>query len=292
MKIKAGFLGQKMFVLPEKIIENCQKSKLIKPLFLTDIGYFPQAKNHYIERKTGSKEFLLIYCHKGIGELIINNNKIILEPHSYFIIPPNVPHVYKADMKNPWSIYWLHFQGSHAKHIYTKFKDITKNNSINILFLNNRIKLFENLISVLEDGYRKTNILYVNLALYQLLNSFLFPDFFKQNSSDENLTITDSIIKFLKKNITESLTVKDIAKQFNYSPSYFLSFFKKNTGFSPISYFNDLKIQTACQYLSFTEMNVKEISYMLAFNDPHYFSRLFKKSMGISPKEYRKRYSQ
>lgn len=56
---------------------------------------------------------------------------------------------------------------------------------------------------------------------------------------------------------------------------------------SPISYFNQLKIQKACQLLDFTDKKAKEIAFELSFSDPYYFSKVFSKYMHMSPKEYR-----
>lgn len=56
---------------------------------------------------------------------------------------------------------------------------------------------------------------------------------------------------------------------------------------SPINYFNQLKIQKACQLLDFTDKKAKEIAFELAFSDPYYFSKVFTKYMHMSPKEYR-----
>lgn len=43
---------------------------------------------------------------------------------------------------------------------------------------------------------------------------------------------------------------------------------------SPINYFNQLKIQKACQLLDFTDKKAKEIAFELAFNDPYYFQSI------------------
>ena len=87
------------------------------------------------------------------------------------------------------------------------------------------------------------------------------------------------------------INVEEIAQSVNLSVSHFTSLFKKKTGFSPIEYCNHLKIQRACQYLFFTDLRVKEISFKLGINDPYYFSRLFTKVMGVSPNEYREKKS-
>ena len=56
-----------------------------------------------------------------------------------------------------------------------------------------------------------------------------------------------------------------------------------------VEYFNHLKIQKACQFLSFTDMPFKELSINVGIDDQYYFSRMFSRLMGISPTEYRKR---
>ena len=91
------------------------------------------------------------------------------------------------------------------------------------------------------------------------------------------------------KSYKQMINVDEMAQSVNLSVSNFTSLFKKNTGFSPIEYYNHLKIQKACQYLIFTDLRVKEISYKIGINDPYYFSKLFTKVMGASPIEYREK---
>jgi AraC-like DNA-binding protein len=289
--IKQGFLGQRMIVLPKNIVSGIKKNPLIASLYFSDIGFFPNASHHEIRRKNGSKQYILIYCYKGEGVISVENREVIVKANTYYIIPPGVFHSYYAKESNPWSIYWLHFTGVQAPFFYEKFA-AQHPDSVPLLSLEERrISLFESLISVMESGYSESNLEYANLSLWQLLNAFLYDRFFsdegKKNS--ENNTV-DTAIEYMKKNLDAVLKIDVVAAHFSYSPSHFFTLFKKRTGYSPIHYFNYLKIQKACQYLSFTTMSVKEISFALGFNDPLYFSRLFKKIMSTSPLQYRKEY--
>ena len=83
------------------------------------------------------------------------------------------------------------------------------------------------------------------------------------------------------------LRLSDIAESVNVSIPHYSYLFKQKTGFAPMEYFNQLKVQKACQYLLFTNLRIKEIAEQLGIEDPYYFSRMFKSVMGLSPKEYR-----
>ena len=292
-KVKEGFLGQRMIVIPKNILSEIKQNALIASLYFTDIGVFPNASHHSIKRKHGSKQYILIYCYKGEGIISKENKTITLKANTFYIIPPEVAHDYYALKQNPWSIYWIHFTGPQAPHFYQKFITEFPDTAPQLSLEERRIELFENILDVMEDGYSASNLEYANLSLWQLLNAFLYERFFikKNRIFSEDNTI-ESAIDYMKKHLDLALKINDVAAYFNYSSSHFFTLFKKQTGYSPIHYFNYLKMQKACQYLSFTTMSIKEISFALGFNDPLYFSRLFKKIMSTSPIQYRTEYKQ
>lgn len=80
-----------------------------------------------------------------------------------------------------------------------------------------------------------------------------------------------------------------IAGCVNYSASHFGQIFLKKTGHSPLNYFNQLKIQKACQMLDFSDMKIKEIANELGFYDQYHFSKTFFKITGENPSQYKKR---
>lgn len=290
---KEGFLGQRMLVTPLSIRKTLAKNPLINSLYITDIGYYPRAGNHYRERPEGTEQFILIYCIEGEGWIKMDGEIYELKPNSYFIIPANKGHQYGSTEEDPWSIYWVHFTGTSAANLYQKF---LVNNSLTIMtpeiiqvsFEERRITLFEYLITLLESGYGTRIMEYVNISLWHLISSFIYHDFYsKTGSMTLKSDFIQSAISYMKEHLDQSISVEELADHLNYSVSYFYSIFKDKTGYSPIHYFNNLKIQKACQYLSFTDMNIKQISYKLGFNDPFYFSRTFKKVMEVSPTEYR-----
>ena len=102
--------------------------------------------------------------------------------------------------------------------------------------------------------------------------------------------IIQKSILFMKDNLENKLSLADISNAVGYSTTHLNVLFTKRTSFSPIEYYNQLKIQRACNYLQFSDLKIKEIAFRLKYYDPFHFSKAFVKEMEITPKEYRKRY--
>lgn len=105
---------------------------------------------------------------------------------------------------------------------------------------------------------------------------------------DSNINIVDAAIHYMEENIENNIKLQDVQKYVGYSATYFNALFKKQTGCSPLQYFNRMKMNHACKLLNDTNLRINQICYKLGIEDSLYFSRLFSKTIGVSPSEYRK----
>jgi AraC-like DNA-binding protein/mannose-6-phosphate isomerase-like protein (cupin superfamily) len=288
LRKKEGFDGQRAIVLPRKILTTyCSTNPLIAGAYITDIGYYPKAKYHYRERVHGSDQHILIYCQEGKGTVQIKKEEYELSPGEFIIVPLGFAHTYAADATTPWTIYWAHFKGDITNKAIDIFR--SKNDSYKgfIDYQDSRIRLFEDMYFNLEMGYSNDNLCYINLCFLHFLSSFLYSNNYNLADKKQSVDTINLSISFMQKHIDVMLTLQDLAKSVNLSTSHFSFLFRKKTGFSPIEYFNHLKVQKACQYLLFTDLRIKEIADKLGIEDQYYFSRMFSKLMGTSPGTYR-----
>jgi AraC-like DNA-binding protein len=290
MKKKDGFQGERSIQLPKKVLEKIYGSKIYQSLYITYIGYYPKAQFHFRERKIGTNESILIYCVNGEGWLKIENKVHHININQFIILPEGISHAYGTNPENPWTIYWLHFKGTESKAIADALFEKMLMNDHLVHFSQNRVNLFEELYNNLERGYGKSNTGYTSMLLWHFLATFLHDDCFSEPLRILEKNSVEKAIEYMRNNVHLKLSLKDICIHVCLSTSYFSLLFKNKTGYSPIEYFNHLKIQSACQYLQFSKLRINEIGSKLGIDDPYYFSKLFSDLMGISPRAYRQNF--
>lgn len=95
------------------------------------------------------------------------------------------------------------------------------------------------------------------------------------------------ILRHIEKNITKQLTVRDLSKNFSYSPSHISHLFKEKMGISVKEYIIKEKMKYASNLLREGILTVSEIAEQIGYGSIQSFSKTFKLYMGCSPTEYR-----
>ena len=128
---------------------------------------------------------------------------------------------------------------------------------------------------------------------------------YRSISSSLLAVVNDYIVKFqnkgyhygfvckLKENIANNFTngdfdLKEVNLELGVSKDYLRHCFKKVTGFTPLEYLMNMRIQQSKTYLIQNQhMPIEQIALECGFKDGYYFSRCFKKKTGVSPSEFR-----
>lgn len=170
------------------------------------------------------------------------------------------------------SMQGLHFYGSEAERIRNEIVEITRMqgfqtatkflNILNLLAYSPRRKLVSNM-------YESENLV----------------------NSSKSRRITKAC-KYIEENISQKISLSDVAMLVNMSDSAFSHFFKKKTGISFITYVNNLRVAKACDLLASTSLSASEICYDCGFNNKSNFIRIFTKRKNMTPIEYRNHISQ
>ena len=97
----------------------------------------------------------------------------------------------------------------------------------------------------------------------------------------------ENLYKLMNDNISDvELNITRITETMHISRTKFYYKVKSLTGETPISFFNNFKLNKAAELLKDGRYNISEVSNITGFSTPSYFASCFKKRFGVTPSEY------
>ncbi|MDG6099934.1 helix-turn-helix domain-containing protein [Alteromonas sp. ZYF713] len=286
-RIEEGFPHQRLVILSPNIINRCKKSPIVSQLYITHIGAYPSAPYHYVAREKGVNQAILLFCLKGKGEIKLDNITFNVEEGCAVIIPPYVSHLYQADEKNPWSLFWIHFDGHQVTKMLEQLEvDVLKP----LLYVaSSQVvrQAFEDVYACLNYNHSESGLFAMHAEFLRLLSRIKLEHSSSRAKSQRKQDGITASIQFMENHLDMAIPLSDLAAQAGWSVAHFSKLFRDRTNQSPTAYFIQLKIRRACDQLYQTNLSVQEIAEQLGYSDPYYFSRIFKRVQGISPIKYR-----
>lgn len=108
----------------------------------------------------------------------------------------------------------------------------------------------------------------------------------KTEHSSSNLL---SLLLYIEKNYAD-ISLDEMAKHFGFNPNYLSSYLKKQTGLTYIKLVHLQRVNTAAEFLTYTNAPIEQIAIKVGYENPSYFYKIFRKSLKVSPTEYREKY--
>jgi len=110
---------------------------------------------------------------------------------------------------------------------------------------------------------------------------------FQVNTNDANKQTNklDEIISYMKDHIKENISLDELAQTFKINKYHLTRMFKKIYGLNAHTYFLNLKINAAKEFLK-QDMSIVDTALELGFSDQSHFHRHFSSIVAATPKEY------
>lgn len=102
--------------------------------------------------------------------------------------------------------------------------------------------------------------------------------------------LVQKVINHINLNLSQPLSLKDLAAMCYISPPYLSNLFKQEVGVTLTDYINTQRIHRAARLLSTTDTKVSSVAESVGILDGNYFTKIFKRIMGMTPTEYRRRH--
>ena len=153
----------------------------------------------------------------------------------------------------------------------------------------------EQVIKIIDSLMEENSQPHAKTAAYSLLTLLIVlcfrcgGDQNKKNYETPNKIIME-IQKYLDKNFTQDIILKNLAEQHFISESHLSHSFRKWTGKSPKQYIMNSRIALAKELLLFDHYSIAVIAFKCGFSDVSNFIRYFKNETNMTPLKYRQKF--
>lgn len=97
--------------------------------------------------------------------------------------------------------------------------------------------------------------------------------------------------QYIQENYMNHISLEEVSSVVGFSPAYFSSMFKKESGQNFMEYISEVRMNKAKEFLKTTSWSITVICESVGYSDIKHFTQSFKKQTGLKPNEFRKLYS-
>lgn len=119
----------------------------------------------------------------------------------------------------------------------------------------------------------------------QMLISFV--DMVNELKHERYSAVIRNAIRYIDNNLSEKITVSEIAKAVFVHQNYLSSLFKKETGVPLSLFIRQRRIEEAKNFIRFSGSTIAEIASFYQFSSQSHFIKIFKQITGTTPTKYR-----
>lgn len=255
-------------------------------LVVTDSGYFPCAADHLRSRPEGCQQTVVILCVDGLGWYELSEGVQLVRPGQALVLPAGSPHRYGADRESPWTIWWMHLEGSDVPALVQASGSGTAAPVLSLPDLPHAVSLVEEAVLGMERDDAPPTLQAAAGAAWHLMALLSTARFGMSVGRHDPVQVT---ISHLQRQFAERITVAELADLVGLSPSHFSALFRKTTGCGPREYQTRLRMMKCRQLLDTTDLPVSVIARSVGYDDPLYFSRQFRSVHGMTASDHRAR---
>ena len=167
--------------------------------------------------------------------------------------------------------------------------------AINILVMQLRNHQFNtDLTKDIQEKFEKDIQKYFSSEqLFENMN-FVVKDIFNEVMTEKKKVEVKPIRmakKYIQTNYMRHISLEEVSSVVGFSPAYFSSMFKKESGQNFMEYISEVRMDRAKDFLKTTNWSVASICESVGYSDVKHFTQNFRKYTGLNPNEFRRFYA-
>lgn len=224
---------------------------------------------------------------EGQGSIKLNDSVHFPQKNQLYILPAGTKQTFRTSSEQPYTRYYCDFYATIGEwpllqHATTAFiADVKDPDDVR--------RTFDELINHFTHQ-SATSSLRSNAALMRLIAICMedgqYGDFLQTLLISPEQHKLRHALSYIQSNLSKPITVEELAELIHFHPNYFIAFFKKHMGITPMLHVQRMRLEQAKYLLSSTDQHISDIANTLGM-ELAYFSKQFKRMTGLSPSAYR-----
>ncbi len=284
--LRDGFAGQRMLVVPRRVVGQALRHPVTGKLLVTDAGCFPHAARHGRTRAAGAGQHLLLVCTDGAGWCRTDEGRFGVSAGGAVILPAGRAHAYGAAKSDPWTLWWFHFTGADAADLVRAAGESAGGLVTHLRDPAPVASLISQIIDALDSGTTVAGFIRASGAAWNALAHVIATG---RRAPGPSLGPLERAVEHLRATAPRHTSITALASMVGLSTSQLSALFRRHVGVSPLRYQTQLRMARARELLDGTRLPVAAVAREAGYGDPMYFSRQFARVHGMSPTAYRKR---
>ena len=268
-------------ILPRSTCFSFTPPEIARELFfyLTWCGHYYCTGNYFIRRET-YPPMLLMYVCQGAFQVEYRGEARKARPGDILLLDCSEPHYYQAE--DGLEFLYAHFDGAQSHPICRHILDeqgwlLRRENGAAVG------DALREMVSFYEQGGVEGPF-ESSMRIYRILGLLLGPTPREREAGGP----VDEAVSYIRSHVGKKITLDELAGIANLSPFYFSRCFKRQTGFSPMGYVINTRLDQAKILLIRTTRSVEDIAWEVGYASSRSFIDLFTGRIGISPTQFRK----
>ena len=274
-----------------------------------------RSTNGFLHHRRCFDRWVFIYVKTGILHLSQDGEDFTVGSGEYVFLPPYHEHFGTEPSKSLLSYFWVHFTLPEGTEVTTypdlptldelglshfKADGAAKESAARDLYLwpergstHYRGKIPQYFSELLDmTRQQPTYPVHMPACLLTLLLMQVSRETQESLVVQENdlPPILNKVTKWMRSNLDNDISMFYAAAEFNYSPDYLASLFRKYFHMSFTRCLNLMRIDAAKAMLVSQNCSIKEAAYSCGFPDEKYFMKVFREVVGMTPTAYKNTY--
>ncbi|NCC77058.1 MAG: AraC family transcriptional regulator [Clostridia bacterium] len=259
--------------------------------FVQEAGYFETEPGYFTERRE-LDSLLMVLTVAGSGQLSYRGQSFTIGSDSLMWIDCREHHRYEHSPGADWKFFWVHFTGASSLAYYRQFSEIANGQPV--------IQLDRSTADAVSDLFSQLicqqlrHGLPADLLTAQLLANLMTRVLLHETDQTGTLQslhpAVSAAIRLMENHLSGGIGLQELAAEAKVSRYYLIKLFVRQTGLTPLAYWQQMRLSEAKRLLHQTDWTIERIADAVGLVPGSHLIAIFRRVEHITPGQYRKRW--